>query len=199
RLASMLWNESSAEHAHGSLRHALSELCSAMGPLAEELISAGRANISFNTDTCWIDALEVLESSSPDPVRSDIALLCAGELLEGVDGVSTCFDRWLTQERVRLREKRAELREAPIPLSSSSQQHAHSLPLLSIGAHRPSPARNRLRVAVLPFDGQGGGKSAERAEDFAFSLSHDIAIALTRFRWFDVIAPVSFASAAAMH
>src|SRR5262249_24259028 len=84
---------------------------------------------------------------------------------------------------------------------SSKQQHAHALPLFPIGAyaHRALPARNRLRVAVLPFDGKGGGKSAERAEDFAFSLSHDIATALTRFRWFDVIAPVSFMSGPLVH
>jgi TolB-like protein/Flp pilus assembly protein TadD len=59
-------------------------------------------------------------------------------------------------------------------------------------AYQPLPARNRLRVAVLPFEGKGEGKGAERGEDLAFSLSHDIAAGLARFRWFDVVAPVSF-------
>src|SRR5262249_16641871 len=58
----------------------------------------------------------------------------------------------------------------------------------------PLPGRNRLRVAVLPFEGKGEGKGAERGEDLAFSLSHDIAAGLARFPWFDVIAPISFNS-----
>jgi TolB-like protein len=93
------------------------------------------------------------------------------------------------------------LLEALTPFSSAKEQHARALPLAPAGAYanRPLPGRNRLRVAVLPFDGQGGGKSAERAEDFALSLSHDIAIALTRFRWFDVIAPTSLTSGSLGH
>jgi TolB-like protein len=59
------------------------------------------------------------------------------------------------------------------------------------GANQPLSGRNRLRVAVLSFEGTGGGKGVERAQDLAFSLSHDIAMGLARFRWFDVVAPVS--------
>jgi TolB-like protein len=200
-LASLLWDESSSEHARGSLRRALSELCTAMGPLAAELVSAGRTAIRLDTHACWIDASAVLESSSPDSVRSDLALLCAGELLEGLAGVSASFDRWLSRERQRVREKRAELREVPIPISSPGYLQTHARPLPAAGSYpqRALPARNRLRLAVLPFDGQGGGKSAERAEDFAFSLSYDIATALTRFRWFDVITPISFMSGPLVH
>src|SRR5262249_13889939 len=128
RLASMLWDEVSGEHAHGSLRHALSELCSAMGPLADELISAKRSTIRLNADACWIDAPAVLESSSPDSVRNDLARLCRGELLEGLDDVSASFDQWLTRERIRFKEKRGELPEAPIPFSSVKEQHARALP-----------------------------------------------------------------------
>src|ERR1700732_1169322 len=89
RLARMLWDQASDELARGSLRHALLEVCSAMGPLAAELISTGRAPIRLNADACWIDAAALLESSSPDSVRSDLALFCTGTLLEGLDGVST--------------------------------------------------------------------------------------------------------------
>src|SRR5262249_20821149 len=45
----------------------------------------------------------------------------------------------------------------------------------------------RLRVGVLPFLGSRSSNEA----DLAFSLSQEIAGALARFRWFDVIAPVS--------
>jgi DNA-binding SARP family transcriptional activator/Tfp pilus assembly protein PilF len=46
---------------------------------------------------------------------------------------------------------------------------------------------NRLRVGVLPFL----ATRSRREEALAFSLSQEIAAALSRFRWFDVIAPVS--------
>src|SRR5262249_47833832 len=196
QLARMLWDEASDDLARGSLRHALSELCSAMGPLAAELISTRRTTVRLNTANCWIDAAALLESSSPDAVRCDLALVCSGKLLEGLDGVSASFDRWLTRERDRFNWKTTGLlraQNAPAPLD---ERHLlqRSLPRGAFSVRRPLPGRNRLRVAVLPFEGRGEGKSAERGEDLAFSLSHDIAAGLARFRWFDVIAPISFSS-----
>jgi DNA-binding SARP family transcriptional activator/TolB-like protein/Tfp pilus assembly protein PilF len=54
---------------------------------------------------------------------------------------------------------------------------------------KPAPAsgRDRLRVGVLPFLSSG----SEKEDNLAFSLSQEIAAALARFRWFDVIAPTS--------
>ena len=51
----------------------------------------------------------------------------------------------------------------------------------------PVHDRNRLRVGVLPFLSM----QSHANENLAFSLSQQIAAALARFRWFDVIAPVS--------
>jgi TolB-like protein len=194
RLARMLWDQASDELARGSLRHALLEVCSAMGPLAGELISTGRATVRLNTDACWIDASALLESSSPDSVRSDLALFCTGELLEGLDGVSPAFDSWLMRERDRFNWKTRGLLHPRIVRASSDDEHylaPGSPPRPETHAHQLLPARNRLRVAVLNFEGKGGGKSAERGENLALSLSHDVAAALARFRWFDVVAPVS--------
>jgi TolB-like protein len=197
RLARLLWDEASDGLARGSLRHALQELSSAMGPLAEELISTGRATIRLNADACWIDAPALLESSAPDSVRSDLALFCTGNLLEGLDGVSASFDRWLSRERDRFKWKTRGLLRPQIARTSSDDRHyvpQGAPPRMEIHARQPLPARNRLRVAVLPFEGNGQGKSAERGEALASSLSHDIAAALARFRWFDVVAPISFIS-----
>jgi DNA-binding SARP family transcriptional activator/TolB-like protein len=55
------------------------------------------------------------------------------------------------------------------------------------GLTTPSLLPSRLRVGVLPFH---GGPSAS-TESLAFTISQEIADALARFRWFDVIAPVS--------
>jgi DNA-binding SARP family transcriptional activator/Tfp pilus assembly protein PilF len=52
----------------------------------------------------------------------------------------------------------------------------------------PPPAEHsRLRVGVLPFI----ATQANQDEGLAFSLGQEIAAALARFRWFDVVAPVS--------
>jgi tetratricopeptide (TPR) repeat protein len=197
RLARLLWDQASDHLARGSLRHALLELCAAMGPLAAELIATGRASIRLNADACWIDAAALLESSSPNSVRSDLALFCTGKLLEGLDGVSASFDRWLARERDRFKWKtRGLLQSQSTGALSDIKKYLvrRSRPRSEIHAYQPLPGRNRLRVAVLPFEGKGEGKGAERGEDLAFSLSHDIAAALARFRWFDVVAPISFTS-----
>jgi TolB-like protein/Tfp pilus assembly protein PilF len=194
RLARLLWDQVSDELARGSLRHALSEVCSALGPFAGELISTGRVSIRLNADACWIDAAALLESSSSDSARGDLALFCTGNLLEGLDGVSASFDRWLSRERDRFKWKTRGLLKPQSRRAWSDDgeyQPPSSLPRTETHGRRLLPARNRLRVAVLPFEGNGQGKSAERWKDLAFSLSHDIAAALARFRWFDVVAPVS--------
>jgi DNA-binding SARP family transcriptional activator/TolB-like protein len=51
----------------------------------------------------------------------------------------------------------------------------------------PAVTRNRPRVGVLPFL----AARSPRDEDIALSMSQEIAAALARFRWFDVIAPVA--------
>jgi DNA-binding SARP family transcriptional activator len=51
----------------------------------------------------------------------------------------------------------------------------------------PAPQRTRLRVGVLPLF----AAPSSHDEMIAFSLSQEIAAALARFRWFDVIAPVA--------
>jgi DNA-binding SARP family transcriptional activator len=105
RIAAMLWDRVSAAQARTSFRQALSELIGAMGPLAAELISTGRATVRLNTNACWVDALALLESSSSHASRTDLAVLCEGELLEGFDEVSGTFGPWLARERVRLKER----------------------------------------------------------------------------------------------
>jgi DNA-binding SARP family transcriptional activator/Tfp pilus assembly protein PilF len=51
----------------------------------------------------------------------------------------------------------------------------------------PQAERSRLRVGVLPFI----ATQVNQDEGLAFSLGQEIAAALARFRWFDVVAPVS--------
>jgi len=187
QLARLLWEQVRDELALGSLRRALHELCSAMGRFAEELISPGRSAIRLDADVCWIDALALLESPS-----IDIAPFCAGQFLEALDGVSASFDNWLARERPRFEQK---TRDLPRPQTaqgwSDNKPHEPS----RVAVREPLSARSRLRVGVLPFDAISQRRHTERWEDLAFSLSHDIAAALARFRWFDVVTPISLNSA----
>ena len=269
RLASMLWDRGDDAQARASFRQAVKEMTSAMGSLSSELITTGRASIRFNTDACWIDALALLESSSSDATRTDLAVLCAGELLEGLDEVSEPFGRWLANERIHFKEQLrgsldAVLRQIDRPGFDANQLAAVARRLISYDpTHeaalralmralaksgrrdealqeyercrealikafhvKPSmeseriyetirarslrrrqprtamttrlrpgatelptlpPERSRLRVGVLSFDSNG----SESDQDLALSLSHEVATALARFRWFDVITPVA--------
>ena len=267
-IASMLWDRVGADQARASFRQVLAELISAMGPLAEELIASGRASVRLNRDACWIDALALLKSPHSDSTLTDLAVLCAGQLLESLDDVSTSFGQWLDKERSRfnvrvagsletglqhidrgdfdpnqvaaiarrlisfdpthqrasnalmralaklgegqqaLREYercRAALweafrveplnetvrlyeairRENPTRKSGAavSVAPAHDQGLRNINAS--SQERSRLRIGVLPFDADDSKNEAS----LAVSLSHEIATALARFRWFDVITP----------
>jgi DNA-binding SARP family transcriptional activator len=108
RIAIMLWDRVNADQARTSFRQALSDLTSAMGPLATELILTGQATVRLNTDLCWIDALALMKSPYSDSTtRADLAVLCPGELLEGFDEVSESFGEWLGKERVRFKERLA--------------------------------------------------------------------------------------------
>jgi DNA-binding SARP family transcriptional activator len=269
RLASMLWDRVDDAQARASFRQAVKEMASAMGSLSPELITTGRASIRFNTDACWIDALALLESSSSDAARADLAVLCGGELLEGLDEVSTPFGQWLADERIRFKERLKEpldtvLQKIDGPGFDAEQLAAVARRLISydpthqgasralmralaklgqrdealqeyercrhalmkgfhvkpsieserlyetirarsarrrappapsvarfhpakVNFHAAAPERNRLRVGVLSFDSDG----SENDQDLALSLSHEVAAALARFRWFDVISPVA--------
>jgi TolB-like protein len=72
-------------------------------------------------------------------------------------------------------------------LASSGVDNGSNLESQSTPLPSPFHKPDRLRVGVLPFL----ARSSEKEENLAFSLSQEIATALARFRWFDVIAPIS--------
>jgi DNA-binding SARP family transcriptional activator len=272
RLAALLWDRVPDGQAKKSFRQSLRELTCTMGPLAGELMSVNRETLRLSANLCWIDAvaLRAPQAGGPNSLRSDLAELCTGELLEELDGVSPSFDRWLLGERTRFTEELRTLLEAELAqvlqpgndsstrahvarrlitfdpthegasralmralndmgeraqavreyercrqalkmrldVQPSRETHALYQAIRTYSGRRdrdkhdaslmaPSqsdaksalrkPASTRLRVGVLPFLAM----RSPREEDLAFSLSQEIAAALARFRWFDVIAPVS--------
>jgi DNA-binding SARP family transcriptional activator/Tfp pilus assembly protein PilF len=111
-LAMMLWDRVPPYQAHASFRQAFRELIVALGPLADELIVADRDTIRLNADLCWIDALAIMAPAPSQNVARDLAALCSGELLEGLDDVSVSFGQWLVAEQARFEEKCRALRES---------------------------------------------------------------------------------------
>jgi DNA-binding SARP family transcriptional activator len=275
RLAAMLWDRVPDEQARRSLRQSLRELKLATGALFGELMSVTRETVRLDTGLCWIDAiaLRTPQPAEPDALRSDLAALCAGELLEDLDGISVAFDQWLHGERTRFAEQLRMLLEAEltqiidaghdatkragvarrliafdpvhegasrvlmralmelgeraqalreyercrdalsrtfdvVPSRETQElyQAIRALPCQQSGVESPAdpapPRRTtkaaagasataRLRVGVLPFQ----ATRSLQEENLAFSLSQEIAAALARFRWFDVIAPASLTRA----
>lgn len=265
RLASMLWDQVGDEQARTSFRKALSELTFAMGPFAAELILTGRATVRLNTNACWIDVLAMLESSYSESARDNLAVLCSGKMLEGLEDVSPAFGRWSREKGLTFTEKLrgsldsvlsgqinqpgvgpeqvvciagrllsfdplhqgassalmtalAELGETTQALHEFDRCREALMAALHVEPSaelnrtyesiltRPTPkvrpgaqprlksnadshhivsTRSRFRVGVLPFDAH------ESDRNLAFSLSYEVAAALARFRWFDVITPAS--------
>ena len=276
RIASLLWDRVPDQQARTSLRQALRELTLSMGPMADELIVSDLETIKLEARSCWIDAVAVLSADTipARSLRSELASLCTGELLEDLSGITPGFDQWLLSERTRFTseltvmlegelqqlcqsnadpERRAALARRVIAFepthegasrilmraladlgeraqalreyercrtalktalevepSSETKSLYQALRMFSEPAAvpddnvavAPRPARQgpkaalpatvaaRLRVGVLPF--HSGGSS--EAGTLALSLSQEIAAALARFRWFDVIAPLSLSN-----
>jgi TolB-like protein/Flp pilus assembly protein TadD len=225
--------------------------------------------VRLNQRVCWVDSAAILAGPHPaNLLRTDLAALCEGELLEDLNGVSEAFDEWLLMERARFAteitvvfdeelhqiaqadvpaERRAglarriiacepthegasrilmaaladmgekaqalrefercrmamqsrlevepsaetralyeRLRSAPTrpKIENGHGTLAHGEPRASIAVS--APMASRLRIGVIPFQATN-----EENGQLAFSLSQEIASALARFRWFDVVAALT--------
>lgn len=87
-----LWSDRGAEQASGSLRQALVELRSALGPAADALVS--------DRETVGLTGLRTDIDEGPEVVLG--AFDQGHDLLEGLDLRDPAFDRWLKEQRARL-------------------------------------------------------------------------------------------------
>ena len=269
KIASLLWDRVPDHQARASLRQSLRELLLAFGPLADEILETDGEMVRLNQRVCWVDSAAILAGPHPaNLLRTDLAALCEGELLEDLNGISEAFDEWLLMERARfateitgvfdeelhqiakadvpaerraglarriiacdpthegasrilmtaladLGEKAQALREFErcrvamrsrlevepsaesralyerlrsatarqrIEPGQISQNHIEAPPGAAASAHTAS----RLRIGVIPFQ-----TTSDQNAQLAFSLSQEIASALARFRWFDVVAALT--------
>jgi DNA-binding SARP family transcriptional activator/TolB-like protein/Tfp pilus assembly protein PilF len=268
KIASLLWDRVPDHQARASLRQSLRELLLAFGPLADEILETDAEMVRLNQRACWVDSAAILAGPHPaNLLRTDLAALCEGELLEDLNGISEAFDEWLLMERARfateitgvfdeelhqiakgdvpaerraglarriiacdpthegasrilmmaladLGEKAQALREfercrmamhsrLEVEPSAESRALYDRLRLATARQSEPdlgSPTRaeprpiaaaptqiaSRLRIGVIPFQVTG-----EDNTQLAFSLSQEIASALARFRWFDVVSALT--------
>ncbi|MBV8754977.1 MAG: hypothetical protein JO328_19145 [Hyphomicrobiales bacterium] len=155
-LAGLLWDRVSERSARANLRQALRELSSTFGKLSHELIISGRDILRLNIDLCWVDALAVLEleTTSVNAPDRDLKVLCRGELLAGLDGLSASFDRWLLSERTRIAERLELLLQRELERTGRKGRAArglnqvlaelrHRLELLRAGARRSEGAQRK--------------------------------------------------------
>jgi TolB-like protein len=185
RLAALLCNDLPAGQAQARFRRALSELMAAFGPVAHELMFVRRRTLKLNLNACWVDALAALAPapSATNALPSELAVLCHGKLLDGMDNIGASFDQWLAGERARFAQRMRSLLDDEFrqPTRTGADPRQLTAPALSTNGS------GRLRIGVLPFLADDFGNK----ENLAFSLSQEIAAGLARFRWFDVIAPGS--------
>jgi DNA-binding SARP family transcriptional activator/Tfp pilus assembly protein PilF len=122
RLGAMLWDRVPDFQARASFRQAFRELTVAFGGMADELLTADRDTIGLDKSKCWIDAVALL-SDEPGPEknsRSQLALLCKGELLQDLSGITAAFDQWLLSERSRFTENLRVLLEGELEEAKSA-------------------------------------------------------------------------------
>ncbi|HET9276322.1 MAG TPA: BTAD domain-containing putative transcriptional regulator, partial [Gemmatimonadales bacterium] len=103
-VAALLWPELDQEHARGSLRQALRFLRRELGD--EVIRNRGEEEIGLDFSRFWCDAVACDRAGQDgDPDRA--AELYRGDLLEGffVGEAAPDFDRWIDEERLRLRAR----------------------------------------------------------------------------------------------
>ncbi|MCA3270379.1 MAG: hypothetical protein ING12_00155 [Roseomonas sp.] len=269
KIAALLWDRVPDQQARASLRQSLRELLLAFGPLADEVLETDAEMVRLNQRACWVDSAAILAGPHPaNLLRTDLAALCEGELLEDLNGISEAFDEWLLLERARfateitavfdeelhqiaradvpaerraglarriiacepthegasrilmaalaeLGEKAQALREfercrmamrSRLEVEPAAEtralyeklRSAPTRPKIETGLGPPThhesrasiavsaPTASRLRIGVIPFQ-----STTEDNAQLAFSLSQEIASALARFRWFDVVAALT--------
>lgn len=93
-LRDKLWSDRGEDQASASLRQALLDIRSALGPSAAHLISADKHTVSLDLAALHIDALHLLQ---PDGIKG--SGLHTENFLEGIDVRDPEFEEWLTLER----------------------------------------------------------------------------------------------------
>ena len=94
QLIALLWSTRAPDQARASLRQALHELQSVLGPLAARLVRVGRAELALDTAGLWRDSAAL---DAPGGLAG-----FALPLLADLRGIDPAFDAWIAAEERRL-------------------------------------------------------------------------------------------------
>jgi DNA-binding SARP family transcriptional activator/Flp pilus assembly protein TadD len=143
RLAGLLWADRAEAQARDSLKQALADLRQAFRDGGLDPLRADRESVTFEPEGIDVDAIEFARLAAEAIAPDRAAALYRGDLLDGIDGVSTEFDAWLRPERERLNDLAVRVLEqlalAPAPNGIADE---------SIRLGRYLLARDRLREPV---------------------------------------------------
>ncbi|MGL6211918.1 MAG: SARP family transcriptional regulator [Paracoccaceae bacterium] len=169
-LRDKLWSDRGEDQASASLRQALLDIRSSLGPVAVQAVRADKHTISLDLAMIRVDALEAMESDEP---TGSVAL--SEHFLEGIDVRDPEFEEWLTLERQswhrRLEETGFEHELTPKSApGEAGRGPSAALPrtmAMEPTALRPIPSSepqadgtNAWRVALLPPVIMGGDPTA---------------------------------------
>lgn len=107
----LLWSQTGADHARGSLRQALHELRGALGPAAPLALRANRFALTLRAEHVRSDLQELLRANAEQP---EALALLQREFLEDLGGLDPAFDKWLATERRRVADAACQVARAAL-------------------------------------------------------------------------------------
>jgi TolB-like protein len=159
RVCGLLWSDRAEDQARASLRQCLFELKTALGPLADELVEAGRERITLRPGALASDVARLREGlATPDDPAALSGLLGAGPLLDGLE-IGGLFDDWLAQARAAFEATLAAAAAAGLAALERQARWA-DLRLLADACLRRDPLQEAVAAAAIRADLAAGQPAA---------------------------------------
>jgi len=172
-LVGLFWPELDADHARGALRQALRFLRRQLG--VGVLTSRGEEEIGVNQDALCCDATEFALACQTSDWKRAIELY-RGDLLAGVHlpGTSAEFERWLDNERERLRRLAAAAAWSLVLAAEQAGDLVHAAPLARRAVELSPDDEAGVRRFMRILDSKGERAGALQAyEVFRLRLAAD--------------------------
>jgi DNA-binding SARP family transcriptional activator len=116
-LTMLLWSQRAKEQAYASLRQAVFELQRVLGPLTANLLRIERLHLALYDDLLSVDVRALVSGSEPQARLLQVFQL---PLLEDLYGIDPAFDRWISSEHGRIKQKVRSVGEAALVASSDA-------------------------------------------------------------------------------
>jgi len=138
----LLWSRREPQHAKASLRQALHDLQTELGPLAAPLLDIDRAQVALRDDCIEVD-LRTADGTRPEQSEDP------SRLLEDLGGIDPAFDQWLATERIALgRRARADAETALRTADSPVRMAAAAEALLAIDRSHEAAWQALMRARI---------------------------------------------------